>query len=59
VEDNGGGFDPNDVGAGHHGMLGMRLRMEAHEGSLRIESAPGCGIRLVATMPCTSAPKVS
>jgi signal transduction histidine kinase len=55
VRDDGRGFDPDNVNAGHHGLLGMRIRLEAYAGSLRVDSAPGKGTRIVATMPVAPA----
>ena len=51
VRDDGRGFDPRAVGAGHHGLLGMRLRLEAQAGSLWIDSEPGRGTQLLAALP--------
>lgn len=54
VRDNGCGFDPESApGAeeGHFGLLGIRERMEAVDGSIEIESAPGRGTRVVLSMP--------
>ena len=51
VQDDGRGFELQKVGAGHHGLLGMRYRLEALGGRLDIESAPGQGTRLLARLP--------
>lgn len=54
VHDDGVGFDPAQVGhSGHsgHGLLGMRFRIQAARGELRIHSAPGQGTRLIARIP--------
>jgi signal transduction histidine kinase len=50
VQDDGRGFDPQRVPAGH-GLGNMRARAERIGGSLRIESTPGTGTRLVFTVP--------
>ena len=35
----------DSVPSGHHGLLGMRVRVESHGGELRIHSSPGRGTR--------------
>lgn len=52
VCDDGLGFDPARVGAGHHGLLGMQVRLEGHQGTLQVHSQPGAGTRIVASLPC-------
>ncbi len=48
VEDDGVGFDPEQVEHGDHfGLLGLRERAEALNGTLRVESAPGAGTTVV------------
>lgn len=51
VQDDGQGFDPRVARPGHHGLAGMRIRMESHAGSLLIDSAPGRGTRIRAELP--------
>lgn len=51
VQDDGRGFELARVAAGHHGLLGMRYRLEALGGRLDIVSAPGRGTRLQARLP--------
>jgi signal transduction histidine kinase len=46
-----------DIGVGGadtrgHGLVGMRNRVEAHDGRLRIDSPSGNGTRLHAEIPC-------
>lgn len=43
VHDDGVGFDPSAVPAGHYGLLGMQERARMAGGSLSIESSPGRG----------------
>jgi signal transduction histidine kinase len=50
VADNGRGFAADQDEAGF-GLRGMRERLEALDGSLRIEAAPGLGTRLLVTIP--------
>lgn len=48
VEDDGVGFDPDQVQRGEHfGLLGMRERAESLGGILTVESAPGVGTTVV------------
>lgn len=57
IADEGHGFDLNDSAAqaaqgdGHWGLLTMRERAEALDGSLQIDTAPGRGARIIATIP--------
>jgi signal transduction histidine kinase len=53
VEDDGRGLDPARAAPAGlcFGLLGMRERVEALGGRLAIESAPGRGLRLDATIP--------
>lgn len=54
VEDNGIGADPARSGAGL-GLVGMRERMEAVGGSLRVENRPAGGFSVRAEVPVESA----
>lgn len=51
VRDNGKGFTPEHLGAGTHGLAGMRHRVEAIGGRLTVTSAPGAGARVAAVLP--------
>lgn len=53
IEDDGGGFDPDDTPAAPQGfgLIGMRERAAMLGGSLRIWSAPGAGTRLFVELP--------
>ena len=51
IADDGRGFDVDGVGAGHHGLAGMRHRMLAVEGSFEVASAPGEGTLVRAVLP--------
>ena len=53
VEDNGVGFDSTVQRAATHGLLGMRYRVEAEGGSMRLESTPGKGTLIEAILPVT------
>ncbi len=50
VRDDGAGFDPEAPGAGR-GLLGMRERVAMLGGTLEIDSSPGAGTRVAATLP--------
>lgn len=51
VRDNGRGFTVPAGAAGGHGLDGMRRRVEAAGGKLSVESEPGRGTRIAATLP--------
>jgi signal transduction histidine kinase len=51
VRDDGRGFSPGGVGHGHHGLFGMRVRLESHGGRMLVDSAPGRGTTLSAEVP--------
>lgn len=51
IEDDGRGFDPDDVRAGALGVAGMRERLELLGGSLTLETKPGAGVTLVGEVP--------
>lgn len=47
VCDDGAGFDPSAVPAGHYGLLGMRERARMAGGELNVESSPGRGTTVI------------
>lgn len=54
VSDDGIGFDLNKLNADHHsgwGLMTMRERIQAHDGSLLIVSKPGQGTQVIAEVP--------
>ncbi len=51
VADDGAGFDTSRVVSARHGLIGMRYRVEAEAGQLRVESEPGRGTRIIACLP--------
>jgi signal transduction histidine kinase len=59
VQDDGRGFqagpDGIPAGPGGIGILGMRERAATLAGSLRLDSAPGCGTRLTLSLPLSEA----
>jgi signal transduction histidine kinase len=54
LEDNGRGFDPSSSSSGL-GLAGIRERILGLNGSFEIDSAPGKGARLTASLPLTRA----
>jgi signal transduction histidine kinase len=51
IRDNGLGFETGDVRTSTHGLAGMKHRVEAAGGRLSVESQPGEGTRISATLP--------
>jgi PAS domain S-box-containing protein len=51
VTDDGGGFEPDAVPRGHLGLIGMRQRVDLVGGELRVESRPGRGTKIEASVP--------
>ena len=50
VSDNGRGFD-TDASRNTHGLVGMRYRVEAERGELRVQSSAGKGTVIEARLP--------
>lgn len=51
VKDDGVGFIPSAVGIAHHGLRGMRFRVEAAGGTFQLDSAPGAGTSIRVAVP--------
>lgn len=51
ILDDGAGFDPTALKDGGFGLTIMRQRVEAHAGTLQIESEPGAGTGISARIP--------
>jgi signal transduction histidine kinase len=51
VQDNGAGFDPADADSRGFGLADLREQIAAQGGTLTVNSAPGAGTRLSATIP--------
>jgi len=51
VRDDGRGFDVQTTKPTTHGLAGMRHRVEAAGGRLNVQSRPGQGTRVLATLP--------
>ncbi len=56
VRDDGKGFDTRHMTSSTHGLIGMRYRVEAHGGSLRVQSTVGKGTLIEATLPAQAQP---
>jgi signal transduction histidine kinase len=56
VRDNGRGFDVLAQPGSAHGLLGMRYRVEAAGGVMRVESSPGQGTLVEAWLPALPEP---
>jgi signal transduction histidine kinase len=55
IRDDGRGFEPDGVGADHHGLAGMRARLQAATGELEIVSRPGGGTCITASVRAPTA----
>ena len=51
IEDDGVGFDPDSPKLARHGLAGIKHRVYTHGGTLDIRTAPGEGVRLLASLP--------
>jgi PAS domain S-box-containing protein len=51
IRDWGVGFDPNAVGEGHYGLIGVRQRARLIGGTVKIESRPGEGACVSLNLP--------
>ena len=56
IKDNGKGFDPEHIPAGHYGILGIRERTNLAGGQFKIESLPGQGTTLRLRFPVNDLP---
>jgi signal transduction histidine kinase len=54
VRDDGAGFDPSRTG--RHGLAGLADRVATVDGTLLVESVPGCGTTLRAEIPIPAVP---
>jgi signal transduction histidine kinase len=54
VGDDGAGFEPHRAFPGHLGLTSMRERLERAGGALHLDSAPGQGTRVRATLPAVT-----
>ena len=51
IRDDGLGFNPDQIAAGHYGLIGLRERARLAGGLLNIESQPGQGTTLRLELP--------
>jgi two-component system NarL family sensor kinase len=56
LRDDGRGFEPRRIAAGHYGILGMRERVRLLGGRLRVASRPGQGTTLSVSIPLPEEP---
>jgi two-component system, NarL family, sensor kinase len=59
IQDDGCGFDPEEVTPNRYGLTGMNERVRLLGGHLQIESAPGAGTKVVVTAPLNSASTIA
>ena len=57
ISDDGMGFDPRQRPGTGLGMVGMRARARSAGGELVVESAPGKGVRIAASLPYKERPE--
>ena len=53
IEDDGRGFDIEDIADGRYGLVGLNERIKLLGGELALESAAGVGTRIIAHVPLT------
>lgn len=51
IEDDGRGFDPEQIPRGRYGLVGLKERARLLGGTLQLQSSPGAGTRIQATVP--------
>ncbi len=56
VQDDGVGFDPGQRRGSTHGLMGMRYRVEAEGGTMRVLAQPGAGTTIEAWLPALDSP---
>lgn len=54
VTDDGQGFEPDKFSPGHFGLIGLNERVKLLGGQFRLQSSPGQGTRVEATIPLQS-----
>ena len=55
IEDDGRGFEPEQLSADRYGLRGMHERIKLLGGHLNIRSSPGAGTHITVTVPLTTA----
>ncbi len=55
IEDDGQGFQTAAASRRHHGLAGMKHRVQMCAGDFILDSRPGAGVRIVARIPFTAA----
>ena len=56
IEDDGCGFDPDQIPKDRYGLVGLNERARLLDGQLKIESSPGKGTRMEVTIPLEAKP---
>jgi len=56
IRDDGKGFDARKIRPSTHGLAGMRHRVESAGGRLSVQSSPGHGTKISATLPKPAQP---
>ncbi|WP_310449748.1 CHASE3 domain-containing protein [Sulfuritalea sp.] len=56
IEDDGQGFQTGTASRRHHGLAGMKHRVQMCAGDFILDSRPGAGVRIVARIPLTASP---
>lgn len=51
IRDWGVGFDPDAVGEGHYGLIGVRERARLIGGTVKIDTKPDAGVRIILQLP--------
>lgn len=59
IEDDGQGFTPGPSRRRHHGLVGMKHRVQMYAGEFSLTSRPGTGTRIVVCIPLTAASPTS
>ncbi|HXE36915.1 MAG TPA: CHASE3 domain-containing protein [Azonexus sp.] len=54
IEDDGEGFRSGGVAGQHHGLAGMRHRVQMYAGEFTLTSLPGKGTRIIARLPLSA-----
>jgi two-component system NarL family sensor kinase len=55
IHDNGRGFQPEAISAGHYGLIGINERVRLMGGKLDLQSSPQAGTQLIVAVPLEAA----
>ena len=59
IEDDGRGFQTGSMRRGHHGLAGMKHRVQMCSGEFSVTSRPGAGTRITVSLPWPPGPSGS